>query len=118
MSYFVFYCVSFNNVLITSVGEERAFFLLSFTCNSVVSVRVWGVGVLFLLVLGLGCVILLFHSLVFPYTCLASFFKLKGNCSQQIRQIQLLYDFLLLFRLHFISLHASFKMKHRVLNSN
>ena len=48
---------------ITSVGEERAsFFLLSFTCNYVVSVTV-SRGFLFLLVLGIGCGILLGHSL-------------------------------------------------------
>ena len=40
--------------LITSVGEERAYFLLSFTCNYVVTVRR---GFLFLSVIGLGCVI-------------------------------------------------------------
>ena len=47
---------------ITSVGEERA--KLSFTCNYVVSVRR---GFLFIWVLGLGCVILLWHSLSLPY---------------------------------------------------
>ena len=40
-------------------GREL-FFLLSFTCNYVVSDRR---GFLFLLVLGMGCVILLWHSL-------------------------------------------------------
>ena len=47
---------------ITSVEEEREnyFFLLPFTCNYVVSVRR---GFLFLLVLGIGLVILLWHSL-------------------------------------------------------
>ena len=39
------------NGSITSVGGERAIFLLSFTCNYVVSVRR---GFLFLLVLGIG----------------------------------------------------------------
>ena len=43
--------VSFSG-LFTSVREERANFLLSFTCNYVVSV---GMGFLFLLVLGIGC---------------------------------------------------------------
>ena len=38
--------------------------LLSFTCNYVFSVRR---GFLFLLVLGMGCVILLWHSLGLPY---------------------------------------------------
>ena len=41
--------------LITSVGEDRAIFLLSFTCNYVVSVRR---GFLFLLVFRIGCVVL------------------------------------------------------------
>ena len=39
--------------------------LLLFTCNYVVSV--WG-GFLFLRVLGVGCVILLWHSLSLPYS--------------------------------------------------
>ena len=66
MLYFVFYC-SIDSYLyvscrgsITSVGEERELIcLLSFTCNYVVSVRR---GFLFLLVLGMGCIILLWHS--------------------------------------------------------
>ena len=41
--------------------------LLLFTCNYVVSV--WG-GFLFLLVLGVGCVILLWHSMSLPYNYL------------------------------------------------
>ena len=49
---------------ITSVGEERAICLLLFTCNYVVSV--WR-GFLFLWVLGMGYVILLWHSLSLPY---------------------------------------------------
>ena len=55
-------CISFSG-LITSVWEEGAFFILSFTCNVVPDRR----GVLFLLVLGIGCVNLLWHSLGFPY---------------------------------------------------
>ena len=47
---------------ITSVGEERAY--LSATCKHVVSVRR---GFLLLWVLGMGCVILLWHSLSLPY---------------------------------------------------
>ena len=43
---------------------EELFFLLVFTCNYVVSL---GRGNLFLLVLGIGCVILLWHSLCLPY---------------------------------------------------
>ena len=40
MPYFVFYCLYIScSGLITSVGEESAIFLLSFTCNYVVSVR-------------------------------------------------------------------------------
>ena len=49
---------------ITSVGEEKAICLLSFTSNYVVSARR---GVLFLWVLGMGCVILLLHFLSLPY---------------------------------------------------
>ena len=50
---------------ITSVGEERAYLSAIFTCNYVVSVRR---GFLFLMVLGMGCVIILCHYLVLPYT--------------------------------------------------
>ena len=65
MSYFVFYWLLFIiytscSGSITSVGEERAICLLSFTCNYVVSFRR---GFLFLLVLWMCCVILLWHSL-------------------------------------------------------
>ena len=50
---------------ITSVGEERELIsLLSFTCTYVVSV--WR-GLLFLLVLVIGCIISLWHSLGLPY---------------------------------------------------
>ena len=42
--------------------------LLSFTCNYVASVRR---GFLFLLVLGMGCVILSWRSLGLPYNCFA-----------------------------------------------
>ena len=44
----------------TSVGEERAIF----TCNYVVSIRR---GFLFIVGLGMGCVILLWHSLGIQY---------------------------------------------------
>ena len=72
MSYLVFYSmVSYLYVSyggsITSVGEERAKCLLSFTCNYVVSVRR---DFLFLWVLGMDCVILLWHSLSLPYNVL------------------------------------------------
>ena len=49
---------------ITSVGEERAICLLLFTCIYMVSV--WR-DFLFPWVLGMGYVILLWHSLNFPY---------------------------------------------------
>ena len=69
----VSYCISFSIVSylyvscsgsITSVGEERAIFLLLFAYNYVYSV---GRDFLFLLVLRVGCVILLWHSLGLPY---------------------------------------------------
>ena len=61
---------------ITSVGEERANFLLLFTCNYmyVVSVRR---GFHFLMVIGIGCLILLWYYLGLPYNCL------KGNNALQ-----------------------------------
>ena len=46
------------------LGKRELICLLSFTCNYVVSFRR---GVLFLSVLGMGCVIVLFHSLNLPY---------------------------------------------------
>ena len=49
---------------ITSIWEERANLSAMFTCNYVVSVRR---GFLFLWVLGMGRVILLWHSLSLPY---------------------------------------------------
>ena len=49
---------------ITLVGKRELIFLLSFSCNYVDSVRR---GLFFLLVLGMGCVILLWHSLGLPY---------------------------------------------------
>ena len=54
---------------ITSIGEERANLSAEFTCNYVVSVRK---SFLFLTVLGMGCVILLWHSLSLPYNYFAS----------------------------------------------
>ena len=66
MSYFVFYCylyVSCSDQL-PRLGKRELICLISFTCNYVVSVRR---GFLFLLVLGMGCVILLWHSLCLPY---------------------------------------------------
>ena len=61
-SFVVFLYVSCSGS-ITSVEEERVNLLISFTCNYVVSVRR---GFLFLCVLGMGCVILLWHSLSLP----------------------------------------------------
>ena len=64
VSYHISYSVSYLYVsfsgLITSVGEERAIFLLSIVRIYVVSVRR---GFSLLLVLRIGCVILLWHSL-------------------------------------------------------
>ena len=50
------------------LGKRELICQLSFTCNYVVSV--WR-GFLFLLVLGMGCVISLWHSLGLPYNNLA-----------------------------------------------
>ena len=46
------------------LGKRELVCLLLFTCNYVVSV--WR-GFLFLWVLGMGCVVLLWHSLSLPY---------------------------------------------------
>ena len=68
----IYLSVSFSGLITsTSVGEERAKFLLSLTRDYVVSVRR---GFLFLLVLRIGCVILLWHSL---YVLLISVLKFK-----------------------------------------
>ena len=65
MNSFVVYLYVNGSGSITSVGEERELnCLLLFTCNYVVSV--WR-GSLFLWVLGMGYVILLWHSLSLPY---------------------------------------------------
>ena len=48
---------------LSRLGKREIVFLLLFTCNFVVSVRR---RFLFLLVLGLGCFILLWHSLDLP----------------------------------------------------
>ena len=50
------------------LGKREVICLLSFTCNYVVSVQR---GFLFLWVLGMGYVILLWHSLSLPYTYFA-----------------------------------------------
>ena len=57
--------VSCSGSITSVVAEERELIcLLSFTCNYVVFVRR---GFLFLLVLGMGCVVLLWHSLGLLY---------------------------------------------------
>ena len=60
MSYFVFFCCLF----ICRLGKRELVCLLLFTYSCVVSVRR---GFPFLWVLGMGCVILLWHSLSLPY---------------------------------------------------
>ena len=56
--------------------ERELIRLLSFTCNYVVSVQR---GFLFLLVLGMGCVILLWHSLGGHSICLFSISRENGK---------------------------------------
>ena len=71
MSLFVFFAVYLyvnGSESLTSVGEKRSICLLLFTCSYVVSV--WR-GILFLWVLGMSCVILLWHSLSLPYNYFA-----------------------------------------------
>ena len=58
---------------ITSVWGRERFFLLSSTCNYVVFVRR---GFLFLLVLGVGYIILLWYSLYLPY----DYFEILEDC--------------------------------------
>ena len=68
MSCFAFYCKLFicnlKRIDYLGLGRLSCFFLLYFPCNYVVSVRR---GFVFLLVLGKGCVISLWHSLGFPF---------------------------------------------------
>ena len=71
---FVVYSYVNGSGSITSVGEDRANLsaivcLLLFTCNYLYVVSVWR-GFLFLWVLGMGYVILLWHSLSLPYNYL------------------------------------------------
>ena len=61
---FVVYLYVSGSRSITWVGKRELICLLLFTCNYVVSV--WR-GFLFLWVLGMGNVILLWHSLSLPY---------------------------------------------------
>ena len=94
MSYFVFCCYLFICKLYIadqlSLLEKRELIcLLSFTLNYVVSVRK---GFLFLLVLGMGCVILMWHSQGLQYNnfewpspdaireqCLIFFYKIHSG---------------------------------------
>ena len=68
MSYFVFFCWLFICKTVVDklprLGKRELFCLLLFTCNYVISV--WR-GFLFPWVLGMGYVILLWHSLSLPY---------------------------------------------------
>ena len=67
MSWFVFFCCLFIVTVVdqlTRFGKRELICQLLFTCNYVVSV--WR-GFLFLWVLGIGYVILLWHSLSLPY---------------------------------------------------
>ena len=73
MSYFVLYCsylyISCSGS-ITSVGEERAkLFLLSFRVH------------LSLFVIGIGCIILLWHSVGLPYNYSAGFLAVRPHHS-------------------------------------
>ena len=70
---------------IPRLGKRELICLLSFTCNFVVSVRR---GFLFLLELGTGCVILLWHSLVIPYNYLR---EGRSTCSPYKRAFGLIY---------------------------
>ena len=56
------------------LGKRELICLLSFACNYVVFV--WR-GFLFLWVLGMGYVILLWHSMSLPYFYLAGYFPIK-----------------------------------------
>ena len=71
MSYFVFYCLAVADQLPT-LGKRELIFLLSFSCNYVVSV--W-IGFLVLWVLGIGCV----SSIV--YWTIGKLIRSKGQIS-------------------------------------
>ena len=65
MSFYIYLYVSCSgSITLVALGKREQICLLSFTCSYAVSVRR---GLLFLLVLGIGCVILLWHSLFLPY---------------------------------------------------
>ena len=73
------------------LGKRELICLLLFTCNYVISV--WR-GFLFLWVLGMGYVILLWHSLSLPYNYLVyKFKKIRGmtDFSNQFRKIIMRY---------------------------
>ena len=65
---------------VASVGEGGLICLLSFACNYVVFV--WR-GFLFLWVLGMGCVILLWHSLSLPYNYFGLIFSIPSQDVEQ-----------------------------------
>ena len=75
---FVGYLYVSGSGSITSVGKRELIGLLLVTCNHVVSFRS---GFLFLCVLGMGYVILLWHSLSLPY-----------NYLNALRQMQTVWD--------------------------
>ena len=79
MSYFVFFCWLFIRKGVVDqlprLGKRELVCLLLFTCNYVVSVRR---GFLFLWLLGMGCVILLWHSLGLQY----NYFPLNQTLDQ------------------------------------
>ena len=62
---------------LTSVGEDELICLLLFTCNYMVSVRR---GFLFFWVLGMGYVILLWHSLSLPFNSFDIKVMLRHSC--------------------------------------
>ena len=68
MSYFEFFCCLFIVDQLPRLGKRELICLLLVTCNCVVSV--WR-RFLFLWVLGMGYVILLWHSLGLPYNYFA-----------------------------------------------
>ena len=66
---------------LTQLGKRELICLLLFTCNYVVSV--WR-GFLFLWVLGMGYVILLWHSLSLPYNYFEADLGFKVNIAATI----------------------------------
>ena len=86
----VIYCKLLQLDQVPRLGKRELICLLSFTCNYVVSVRR---GFLFLLVLGKGCVFLLWHSIylfcticfgsevIRDFLCINSFYVKLKVCS-------------------------------------